>query len=82
MTKFDYSATAELFPGKNSRRCTRERYRRFSTAAEAVRYTIETLPAELVGGSLLEVEEQRFNGGQTRDLYNASAFPLKRLAHV
>ena len=82
MTKFDYSATAELFPGKNTRRSSRERYRRFSTAAEAVRYTIESLPAELVGGSVLEVEDRRFNGGQIRELYNAPACPLKRLVQA
>jgi hypothetical protein len=80
MPEFNYSAPAELFPGKKGRQPSRERYKRFSSAAEAVLYVIESLPAELVGGSVLEVEERRFYGGQIRELYNATAFPLTRLS--
>jgi hypothetical protein len=76
VTQFNYSAPAELFPGKNKLR--QLRYRRFSSAAEAVRYVIEDLPKDQVNASTLEVNEQRFNGAQIRELYNASAFPLDR----
>ncbi|GLQ53158.1 hypothetical protein [Devosia nitrariae] len=80
MTQFNYSAAAELFPGKNIHRPQTSRYRRFSSAAEAVRYVIEDMPTELVRSSILEVEEQRFDGAQIRGLYDAEAFPLARMA--
>lgn len=76
MTQFNYSAAAELFPGKNKTK--KARYQRFSSAAEAVRYVMEELPKDLIGGSMLEVNEQRFNGTQIRDLYDARTFPLER----
>jgi hypothetical protein len=76
MAKFNYSAAAELFPGKNKSK--KSRYQRFSSAAEAVRYVMEELPKDLVGGSMLEVDEQRFNGAQIRTLYDDATFPLAK----
>ena len=46
--RFDYRATAELFPGKNNRVSSRPfRYRRFDHAADAIRFAIEQLPADV-----------------------------------
>ena len=42
MPPFDYNAPAELFLAKRSK-STRENYRRFATAAEAIRYAVEDL---------------------------------------
>lgn len=80
MSRFNYSATAELFPSRNGRRSSMMNYKRFKTAAEAVRYAIEDMPEILLRGSLLEVDEQRFSGEQIRDLYSAESFPLPRAA--
>lgn len=76
MTQFNYSAPAELFPGKNKSR--QRRYQRFASAAEAVRHVNEDLPSDLINGSVLEVNEQRFSGAQIRVLYHSASYPLKR----
>lgn len=78
MSSFDYTATAELYPSKTHNKTRQVRYRRFDTVAEALRYAIEDMPAELLRGALLEVDEQRFEERQIRALYDAEAYPLAR----
>jgi hypothetical protein len=76
---FDYGAEAELFPkrpGLNVRR--KMGYRRFSRAADAVQFAIETLSPALLDGACLEVKEERFNGREIRLLYDDTRFPLQR----
>lgn len=80
MSKVDYAAAAELYPAKSIRRSAQVRYRRFDTVAEALQYAIEDMPAEWLRGSLLEVDEQRFEGAQIRALYAADSYPLARRA--
>ena len=77
---FDYSADAELFSGRRGRRQLRSemKYRRFPAAAEAVRFAIEALPPDMLGGAYLEVNEERFDAAQIRVLYDSSDFPLPR----
>ena len=75
---FDYSADAEHFPSRGSRGSVRVGYRRFSSAAEALRYAIEDMPATLLRGSMLEVDEQRFTGEQILELYSSESYPLER----
>ena len=73
----NYKASAELFP---SRRYAKSlaRYRRFATAAEAVQYVIEEMPAAWLVGTYLDIDSTRFEGTAIRALYDAEAYPLER----
>lgn len=79
MATFNYAAEAELFPtrGRLSKRQP-VTYKRFETAAEAVRYAIEELAPELLVGAYLEVDEERFDANGIRELYASPAYPLPR----
>jgi hypothetical protein len=81
--RFDYQATAELFPGKNARAKSRVvKYMRFDKAADAIRFAIEQLPTELLLGAYLEVNEKRYDSRGIRRLYDRRDYPLPRLAEV
>jgi hypothetical protein len=51
---FDYTATAELFLAKRTK-SSRENYRRFATAAEAIRYAVEDLRTARAHGAWMQV---------------------------
>lgn len=79
MAQFDYNAAAELFPTR--RRIPRRQplgYRRFSRAAQAIRFAIEDLPPEFLAGAFLEVDEQRYGSDDIRRLYQSAEYPLNR----
>ena len=80
MTRFDYDSPAELFPSRRNLRTTRVTYRRFGTAAEAIRYAVEVLPPGAFLGTYLEVNEERFDSAAIRRLYAAAEYPLARPA--
>ena len=79
MRPFNFNSAAELFPTAIRKK---ERagfaYRRFGTAAEAVRFAMEELPADSLNGAYLQVEEARFDQSGIRTLYESEAFPLTR----
>ena len=79
MAIVNYNAEAELFP---PRRRSFSRgpigYKRFKSAAEAIRFAMEELPPELLLGAYLEVKEDRFDGPAIRQLYESEAYPLQR----
>jgi hypothetical protein len=78
---FDYEAAAELFPARG-RKANRQLagYRRFDSAADAIRFAIEDLPPQSLLGAYLEVEEMRFDRNEMRRLYDSAAYPLARRA--
>jgi hypothetical protein len=77
MSSFDYSAPAELFlfkPAKGSR----TKYRRFATAAEALRNSVEDLGTPKDFGAHLEVGDERFDSSEMQRLYEAEDYPLRK----
>ena len=82
MNKFNYSAPAELFPGRSNRTRTRAiGFRRFDTAAEAIRFAVEQMPSDLLLGSVIEADTSRVSGHGIRQLYESSEYPLRRKAN-
>lgn len=79
---FDYDAPAELFSVVRSRKSAPARYRRFETAAEAIRFAVEELPPPVLVGTYLEVQEERFDGAAIRALYDHADYPLRRLTDM
>jgi hypothetical protein len=79
MDSFDYDAPAELFPTRGRSGSRRPMsYRRFDTAALAIRFAIEELPAAMLLGAFLQIEDDRFDSEQIRALYDSAAYPLAR----
>ena len=79
MRPFSFDTAAELFPAAiRKKKRAGFTYRRFGTAAEAVRFAMEELPADSLNGAYLQVEEARFDQSGIRSLYDSEAFPLER----
>jgi hypothetical protein len=76
---FDYAASAELFMAKR-RHGVRQplSYRRFATAAEAIRFAVEELPAMRTLGAWMLVGEERFDSEEIHRLYESDEYPLGR----
>jgi hypothetical protein len=75
---FDYSVTAQLFMGKRKGGPRQPlRYRRFATAAEAIRFAVEELPAVRTLGAWMQAGDERFNGEDIQRLYESDDYPLQ-----
>lgn len=80
MKKFDFTAPAELFPSRNRKIANKVRYRRFDTAADAIRYAVEELPEPLLLGAYIEINESRLGHKDIRALYDCDSYPLPKAA--
>jgi hypothetical protein len=78
MADFDYSAPADLYPSRSKKGNRPAGYRRFETAAEAIHFAIEVMPADFLLGTVLEVDEKCVDGPRIPELYNSTAYPLAR----
>jgi hypothetical protein len=76
--RFDYNAPAELYPGRNRKSAKKVSYRRFETAADAIRFAIEELPELLLIGACIEINDQRLNHKDIQALYASEQYPLKK----
>lgn len=76
---FDYGTPAELFMAKR-RGGVRQRlgYRRFATAAEAIRFAVEDFPAVRTLGAWMQVGDSRFDSEEIQRLYESDDYPLPR----
>jgi hypothetical protein len=77
MPPFDYNAPAELFLAKRTK-SSRDNYRRFATAAEAIRYAVEDLRTPRAFGAWLQVGDERFNSVEIQRLYEDGEYPLRK----
>jgi hypothetical protein len=77
MSSFDHSAPAELFLSKPAKG-SRTKYRRFATAAEALRYAVEDLRIPKAFGAWLEVGDERFSSSDIQRLYEDGEYPLRK----
>jgi len=76
---FDYSEPAELFMQKRKGGARQPlRYRRFTTAAEAICFVVEKFPAVRTLGAWMQVGDERFDGDEIQRLYESSNYPLTR----
>ena len=77
--KFDYALPAELFMAKR-KGGTRQPlgYRRFPSAAEAIRFAVEDLPSVRTLGAWMQVGDERFDSDAIQRLYERDDFPLQR----
>ena len=76
---FDYNAPAGLFSMSNRRsRGGGMTYRRFATAAEAIRYSVEEVPPPNFPQISMEVDEDRFDHLAIAQLYESADYPLPR----
>ena len=80
LSGFDYGASAEFFMRRTRTAKRQPTYKRFDTAAEAVRFVVEELPAAVLTGAYLLVAEARFGVEEIRSLYESTGYPLPRAA--
>ena len=78
MAAFNYNAPADLFPARSKAGRRPVGYRRFSTAAEAIRFAVEQMPFGFLDGTILEIENVRVDGAGIGVLYESVDYPLVR----
>jgi hypothetical protein len=83
MDLFDYQVPAEVYASRGRGRTQRPvTFYRFTSAAEAIRFVMEKLPAEMLIGTVMEIGEARFLGNDIKRLYGSDEYPLARSVQV
>ena len=72
---FDYNSPAELYLSRPRRHTD---YRRFTTAAEAIHYTVVELRTRRSLSAWMQVGDERFNEDEINRLYDGGDFPLRK----
>jgi Arc/MetJ-type ribon-helix-helix transcriptional regulator len=72
---FNYSSPAELYLSRRRGRHTD--YRRFATAAEAIRYAVEELRTRRSINAWMQVGDEQFNNEEINRLYDDDDNPLR-----
>src|SRR5262249_56773309 len=71
-------AIAELFIAKRKGGSRQQLgYRRFATAAEAIRFAVEEFPAVRALGARMQVGDKRYDGDGIQRLYDSDKYPLR-----
>jgi hypothetical protein len=78
LAAFNFNARAELFVPRSRATKSPPTCKRFDTAAEAVRFVVEEMPAAVSSGAYLLVETTRFALEEIRSLYESAGYPLPR----
>src|SRR3954466_11539728 len=78
MQNFDFSAPAELFPSRNRKVASKVKYRRFESAADAIRFAMEELPEPQLLGACIEINDRPLGHQEIRALYDSAEYPLKK----
>ena len=73
---FDYAEPADLFFPEQLGRRGGLNYRRFPSAALALRYAMEQLVAAKLTSATLEVDGERYDSAAMRRLYSSPDFPV------
>jgi hypothetical protein len=82
MNAFDYGMEAGLFSRKGPKlRPNGLGYKRFARAADAIRFAMEDVSAEMLRGCSLEVGDKVYVGAEIRSLYEDTDYPLSRSAN-
>lgn len=78
MAAFDFMAPAELYPS-HSKGFKRQivTYKRFDSAAGAIRYAIEELDPAQLSHAILQVEDERYDVDAIKALYASTAYPFR-----
>ena len=77
---FDFAAPGELFCARSVSRRSRVTYKRFDSAAKAIKFAVEELSADALRATTLEVSEARLRGDEITALYRHPEYPLRRKA--
>lgn len=68
LARFNSNAAADLYSPRRPGSARPLNYRRFASASEAIQFAVE-LPAAILLGTYLEVEDERYGAQEIRELY-------------